>query len=136
MRPSLFYLRGIKFKLRAPDRRNEIDVSVFLTNSGRLECDFDDHGKEVCTCKFLRCARDVERGVIGLSVDQPLVRFLKAWDLLEPSERTVCYLHCGFCGKENVHVSLRGGGRGLASESDSESECSETDSGGATKTLK
>ena len=124
MRSPLFYLRSVKFKLRSPSRAAEIDILVSVTDSGVLECQFDDHGKEVCTCVFLRCARDVGRGIIGMREDPPLVRFLKAWDMSPPSERNAAYLYCGFCGKNCYHVSLRRD-RQEGNESDSDSDVCE-----------
>ena len=131
MRPSLFHLRSIKFRLRSPNRKFEVDITVRVMDDGTLQCAFDDHGREMCTCKFLRCARDVEHGIIGSKIDAPLVRFLKAWDMPAPGLRGESYAHCGFCGKENLYVSLGGDQEAESDCSGSESECSGSDESGS-----
>lgn len=116
MRPALWYLRSVRFSVfsefTAVARELEggvcdaVSVHAWLEEGGSIGCAVESEG-ETCGCKFARCARDVERGVLGEAEDAPLVRFLKAWDLPAPPVRGDRYLVCSGCGGGNVQVSLR-----------------------------
>lgn len=107
IRPSLSYLRTIRFWLFSPDSKTSLIIHSFITSEGRLRCAVEDvYGTEVCICRFERCARDVERGVIGLKDDPMLIRFVRAWDLAAPERRADRYSHCGSCGNEVVFLRL------------------------------
>lgn len=106
IQPSLSYLRSIKFHLLDEYGNTKVEVHASISAEGRLECPDNEYYEEICYCRFQRCARDVERGVIGWREDPMLVRFVRAWDLELPGGRTGRYSHCGFCGKDNAYLSL------------------------------
>lgn len=115
MRPALFYLRSIRFELfseytaSSKDMENghcdAITVHAWLTDDNIVDYCVDSDA--TCECKFARCVRDVETGVLGSPNDAPLIRFLKAWDLPAPPVRGDRYMVCSGCGGGNVQVSLR-----------------------------
>lgn len=115
MRPALSYLRSIRFELFSEYSAgskdlegalcNVITVHAWLTDDNTI--DFRVESDDTCTCKFVRCARDVERGILGSSEDAPLIRFLKAWDIAAPPVRGDRFMVCSGCGAGNMQVSLR-----------------------------
>lgn len=115
LRPALWYLRSVRFELfseftaAAKDLEagacDVVAVSAWVTEERAIG--FRVESGETCACKFARCARDVERGVLGSPGDAPLIRFLMAWDLPAPPVRGDRYMVCHGCGGGNLQVSLR-----------------------------
>lgn len=120
LRPSLFYLRSIQFTLFTeftawtPDLENSspgglceaVTVNAWLTDNDKL--DFDVKTASTCVCKFARCARDVEAGVLGDRRDALLVRYLRALDISDAKKGSgEGVVVCTGCGLGNVQVSLR-----------------------------
>ena len=121
LQPSLWYVRSVRFELfseytaSSPSLEetssplcSSIRVHAWLTDTNTIAYAISaPAASETCTCKFTRCARDVERGVLGSAEDAPLIRFLKAWDLPRPPVRGDRFVVCQGCGGGNVQVSLR-----------------------------
>lgn len=118
MRSSLWYLRSIKFELFSEYTAPCLDLEAELCDTIVVHAWLHDSelgqsiepcvdSNRTCTCKFARCARDVERGILGSRCDVPLIRFLKAWDLPAPPVRGDRYLVCSGCGGGNLQVSWR-----------------------------
>ena len=115
MRPALFYLRSIQFELFSEYSASSKDLENGLCDVISVHAWLDEGNSVIfcvdsdstCECKFVRCARDVERGVLGPAENAPLIRFLKAWDLPAPPMRGDRYMVCNGCGGGNVQVSLR-----------------------------
>jgi hypothetical protein len=119
MRPSLWFLRSLTFQLWTKDSTTAIPMHVFYIESGALRFLVDQ--SDMCTCRFYRCLRDVERSILGSNAYPSLIRFMEAWDVPPPpagfAERS---LYCGNCGKRNTHLSLRKHGEDEAEQQEDE----------------
>ena len=104
LRPSQQYFRRIEFTAgftcTERDRPGKFErvITVSPTEDGCIKVSATGSG---CVCRFERCARDVERGVIGDKEDSPLIRFLKAWDVPPlPAQTALSYGCMGCSGTE------------------------------------
>ena len=117
MRPSLFFLRSIRFELFSEYTAGSkelqtglcdvVVVDVWMTDDNSIDYRIASGGEATCECKFNRVARDVRRGILGSPRDAPLIRFLKAWDIERPPLRGDRFMVCSSCGGGGVQVSLR-----------------------------
>ena len=106
MRPSLLHLRSMRFTLKTEGSHSDTVVEAQLTDLS-LSCCVPE--TDQCRCKFDRCARNVERGILGSQADNILVRFLIAWDIPKPPPKSADrYQYCSHCGRPNMYMSLRG----------------------------
>ena len=117
LRPSQQYFRRIEFTAgftcteRDGSGKSERSIIASLTDDGCINVSATGFA---CVCIFERCARDLERSIIGDQGDSPLIRFLTAWDIPGMNAQTAVLHRCNGCSGSGVNAQIDSIVRSLA----------------------